>query len=65
MWVIMFSACSHGDVRLVGGSTTIYYVEGRVELCVFGEWKRVCASIWDSTFEGAVVCRQLGCTDSK
>jgi len=52
----VFSNCTDGDVRLVGGSTTF---EGRVELCINHAWGTVCDNSW-STNDGNVVCRQLG-----
>ena len=51
--------CTHGDVQLVGGSTTN---QGRVEVCVGQAWGTVCrftTGDFDSN-DARVVCRQLG-----
>ena len=49
-------SCSHGDIRLVGGSSAL---EGRVEVCRSGLWGTICDSSWDYRDAG-VACRQLG-----
>ena len=48
--------CSHGDVRLVNGTTL---QEGRLEICINSNWSTVCSNNWDAP-DAKVVCRQLG-----
>ena len=47
-----------GKVRLVNyGLTNV--TEGRVEICIGGQWGTVCDNGWDSR-DAEVVCRHLG-----
>ena len=51
----LFVGCKHSSVRLVGSSP----LKGRLEVCVYGVWGRVCNSNFDAP-EATMVCRQLG-----
>ncbi len=54
---ILSATCTHGEIRLVGGSTDR---EGRVEVCVGGRrWRTVCTGCQE--LAGAI-CSQMGYT---
>ena len=56
MQLITFAACVFGEIRLEGGYSP---EEGRVEVCVGGDWGTVCDDNW-STEDVNIVCSQLG-----
>ena len=51
--------CKEDSVRLSGGTGSN---EGRVEVCLSGQWGMVCVNGWNNT-DATVVCRQLGFSD--
>ncbi len=56
---ILGTNCTHGQIRLVGGSSEY---EGRVEICGQGVWGTVCDDRWDN-MDASVACRQLALTN--
>ena len=52
----VYSSCSNGDVRLVGGSTDN---EGNVQICYNNAWGSICDDSWGRA-DSNVVCRQHG-----
>ena len=55
-FVLNSAVCTDGDIRLVGGSVDY---EGRVEICINGEYGTVCDDGFDDT-DANVICGQLG-----
>lgn len=58
MYAVGNNSCGehpNGAVRLMDGPTPY---EGRVELCIDGEWGTICDNFW-SDLDAIVVCRQL------
>ena len=54
-WYFHQGRCRYGDIRLRGGSSPN---EGRVEICIGGNWGTVCDDSW-SNLDATVACRQL------
>ena len=47
-------------MRLVSDGFDSTTSEGRVEVCLLGEWGSVCNSSFEVNIDGSVICRQLG-----
>jgi hypothetical protein len=54
--LIDVDSCMYGQLRLMGSSLSY---EGRVEICIDGNWGIVCDDSW-GRLDAVVVCRQLG-----
>jgi deleted-in-malignant-brain-tumors protein 1 len=54
--IIVTADCLEGELRLADGITIF---DGRVEICIGGEWGMVCDDPWGAS-EANVVCSQLG-----
>ena len=55
------SECLEGSVRLTGSASDR---EGRVEVCIGGNWSTICGDLWDDQ-DASVVCRELGVGNCK
>ena len=52
--------CIPGEARLVNGSVnTSTTLDGRLEVCLDGEWGTLCGDYWIEV-DSRVVCNQLG-----
>lgn len=56
------AACRNGDVQLTGDNRNSIH-EGRVEVCVGGEWGTICADFFYDDADARVICKQLGYTN--
>ena len=56
MYYILCSDCTHGEVRLVGGSKP---QEGRVEICIDQAWATICDRYFEVN-DAEILCSQLG-----
>lgn len=56
MYNLFSDECTHGQIRLVNGTTQY---DGRLEVCNDGVWGTVTSDSW-SFFDSRVVCAQLG-----
>ena len=56
MFISELISCNNNEVRLVNGSSSN---EGRVEVCIEGEWGTISDNTWDRR-DAQVICKQLG-----
>ena len=52
--------CTENTTRLVGSDSPL---EGRVEICVNGDWGTIVSDTWDYR-DASVVCKELGYSSS-
>ena len=61
-FLVAADECTEGEVRLAGQDDSSA-TEGRVEICLDGEWGTVCEWKWGAS-DAQVICRQLGLVNS-
>ncbi len=55
--VLAAEACRHGEIVLSDGKTRY---EGRIDVCLNGQWNTICEDSFGGDKEVRVICRQLG-----
>ncbi len=58
-FILSFTACSQGSLRLVGGTS----LSGRLEICYNNVWGTICDDQWNQP-DAAVACRKLGFSEA-
>ena len=56
IFILELIGCNNNEVHLVNGSSSN---EGRVEVCIEGEWGTVSDNTWNRR-NAQVICKQLG-----